>query len=40
MLPERWQMVQELFHHALEVPLEERRAWVDTTCGSDTVGPL
>ncbi|MEM8932121.1 MAG: serine/threonine-protein kinase, partial [Acidobacteriota bacterium] len=33
--PLRWRRAQELFHTALEHPVEERSAWLDRTCGED-----
>ncbi len=30
-----WQRVEELFHRALEVPADERRAFVERACGGD-----
>ncbi len=35
MTQERWRRVEELFHAALEHPLEQRQAWLDATCGGD-----
>ncbi|MFN8573263.1 MAG: serine/threonine-protein kinase [Gemmatimonadaceae bacterium] len=32
----RWERVQELFHAAIELPEDERDAWLTATCGSDT----
>ncbi|MFN8580335.1 MAG: serine/threonine-protein kinase [Gemmatimonadaceae bacterium] len=31
----RWERVQELFHHALDVPVAERASWLRAACGDD-----
>ncbi|MCW5966925.1 MAG: serine/threonine protein kinase [Blastocatellales bacterium] len=35
MTPERWQQIKRLFHSALELEPQNRRAYVDTACGDD-----
>ncbi len=34
--PARWQRINDLFHDALEVRPEERRAWLESACGGDS----
>ncbi len=33
--PERWERVQDLFHKAVELPLDERAEFLETECGGD-----
>ncbi|HEV8146926.1 MAG TPA: protein kinase [Bryobacteraceae bacterium] len=35
MTPERWQKVEEIFHHALDLHSEERAAWLADACQGD-----
>ena len=35
MRPERWKTIEEIFHAALDRPLEDRRQFLETVCGSD-----
>jgi len=35
MTPERWQRIEELFEHGLEVAAGEREAWLAAACGAD-----
>lgn len=35
MKPDEWQKIQFLFHAALEIPFDERTAFLDRECGSD-----
>ena len=33
--PERWQQIDEVFQEAVELPVEQRRAFLDRVCGAD-----
>ena len=33
--PDRWEVIQRLFHEAAEVPVTERRAFLEAACGDD-----
>ena len=33
--PERWRQIDRLLEHALELPPEDRAAFLDTTCDGD-----
>jgi len=35
MTPERWKRVEEIFHSALDLPEDQRQAWIDSTCAGD-----
>ncbi len=35
MRPDRWNRIQELFHHAAELPPERREAFLRRSCGDD-----
>ncbi len=35
MTPERWQRIEQLFEHGLEVEPDARPNWLDSTCGED-----
>jgi serine/threonine-protein kinase len=34
--PERWKVIEDLFHHCLQLPPESRSAFLTEACGSDT----
>ncbi len=34
--PERWKIIEDLFHQCLQLPAEARAAFLDEHCGSDT----
>ncbi|HTH37457.1 MAG TPA: protein kinase [Pyrinomonadaceae bacterium] len=36
MSPERWQQIEELFQAAVELPITDRKEFLDAKCGSDT----
>jgi hypothetical protein len=33
--PDRWRRIEELFHSALELPVEHRTAFLHQSCGGD-----
>jgi hypothetical protein len=35
MTPERWQQIREVLHHAVELPPQERSAYLDRACAAD-----
>ena len=35
MTPERWQRIEQLYHDALEHPMDERSAWLAEACSDD-----
>ena len=35
MQSERWERIQEIFHAAIELPAEDRQAFLETNCGAD-----
>jgi hypothetical protein len=34
--PERWKLIEDIFHQCLQLPAESRAAFLDAHCGSDT----
>src|SRR5262245_40695867 len=36
MSPEHWDQIKDLFHSAIDVPAEQRTAYVEAACGDDT----
>ena len=35
MTPERWQEIEDIFHHALDLPPDQRETWLELRCGGD-----
>jgi len=35
MTPERWQQIRELLHGAMQIPVAERSAFLDSKCSND-----